>query len=455
MNLYLHSEVIFLAEEYLKSGEAAELLHITVMTLARWEKNGKLVPHHIDAKNGYKYYTRKQIHDFNKMRYQEKNVEEQITSTFVETTVTISMEEKKSIENAESVNVPNVVNASEISALESKAPQMTAEEVESQAVVAQYHYFSTAKPIRKLTKMFFDEMTHVPLGKTGYVEVTLISGDVEKPTMERPTLLDLSLIEGVVSLKKAGNKAFSVSQLLRHINGNSRNGCTDEKIAEATRRLRKMMEWRIRIDARPEFEHYKKLPSEIVEKAVFEGHLLNILYLETTNKRGEKNVMFGFPINECFEIPKDKSVAITHEVYSETIGKLTCFPTEMLNIAGVKKTDQNKIIANYLLQKIQGIKNNKRDINSIKFETLQKDCEFQDFSKQRMYKIRETIVKMLEYWKAQGHIKDYKMIKEKSGAYHGIEIEVAEAKKKDVRNGTGRGNKVHTRKSANVSDTNW
>ena len=447
MSIYLHLEVIILAEEYLKSGEAAELLHVTEITLRRWGNSGKLIPHHVDPKNGYKYYTRKQIHEFNQTRYNEKNVDEQIIR------VATSDVKNKADESTGNGKLPSVVNVTEVSS-ETKTVQITTEEVESQAVVAKYHYFSTAKPVRRLTKMFFDEITHVPLGRTGYVEVTLISGDFEKPTTERPTLLDLSLIEGVVSLKKAGNKAFSVSQLLRHVNGNSRNGCTDEKIAEATKRLRKMMEWRIKIDARPEFEHYKKLPSDVVEKAVFEGHLLDIIYLETTNKRGEKNVVFGFPINECFEIPKNKSVAITHEVYSEVIGKLTCFPTGLLNVAGVKMTDQNKIIANYLLQRIQGIKNNWRGIHGILFETLQKDCEIQNFSKQRMYKIREVIVKMLEYWKSQGHIKDYKLIKDKSGTYHSIDIEVSEVKKKNARTGTGRGNKVHTRKSASVSDTN-
>ena len=48
-----------------------------------------------------------------------------------------------------------------------------------------------------------------------------------------------------------------------------------------------------------------------------------------------------------------------------------------------------------------------------------------------------------------------KLVKEKSGVYRSIEIEVSEEKKKkNVRNGTGRSNKVHTRKSANVPNTN-
>lgn len=196
-----------------------------------------------------------------------------------------------------------------------------------------------------------------------------------------------------------------------------------------------MMEWSIRIDARPEFQHYKNLSSDVVEKAVFEGHLLDIIYLETTNWRGEKNVLFGFPINDCFKMPEDKNVAVTHESYSEPIGKLTCFQTDLLDIKGVRKTHQNNLIANYLLQRIQGMKNKrnkKLGIDSILFETLQKDCRLENSSKQQMYSIRETIMKMLEHWKEKGHIKDYKLIKGKGGVYHSIEIELPEAKKKMV-----------------------
>ena len=439
-----------MANEYLKSGEAVKILHVSEITLRRWEKSGKLVPHHVDTANGYKYYTRQQLYDFNKIRYKEINNTENIESELPTS--------QNVIENESDVsNSPDNVIDVEVSDSSQQIEHLTvdAEEVENRSIPAEYHFFSTAKPVRKLTQICINEMVTVPLGKTGYVEVTLISGDVENPKKEHPTLLDLALIEGVVSLKKAGNKIFSVSQLLRHLNGNSRNGCTDEHIAEATKRLHKMMEWRIRIDARPEFQHYKKLSSNVISKAVFEGHLLNIVYLETTNWRGEKNVLFGFPINECFKIPTDKSVAITHEAYSETIGKLTCFPTKLLDVKGVKKTNQNKIIANYLLQRIQGLKNNKRGIHSILFETLQKDCELEKCTKQQMYNIREGIIKMLEHWKVQGHIKDYKLVKEKNGVYRSIEIEVLEEKKKkNVRNGTGRSNKVHTRKSANVPNTN-
>ena len=445
--------MIILADEYLKSGEAAKILHITVMTLSRWEKNGKLIPHHVDTANGYKYYTRQQLYDFNKMRYEKSNnTEELSTSQNV-------IENKSDVSNS----TDDVIDV-EVSDSSKQIEPLTvdAEEVENRFIPAKYHYFSTAKPVRKLTQICLNEMVRIPVGKTGYVDITLlpdtkiklVSGDVFKPTIEHPTLFDLALIEGVISLKKAGNKVFSVSQLLRHLNGNSRNGCTDEKMAEVTERLRNMMGWRIVIDAREEFQYYKKLPSKTL--AYMEGHLLDIVYLKTTtNVRGVYNEFFGFPVNGCFEIPKDKNVAITHEAYSETIGKLTCFPTKLLDVKGVKKTNQNKIIANYLLQRIQGLKNNKRGIHSILFETLQKDCELEKCTKQQMYNIREGIIKMLEHWKVQGHIKDYKLVKEKSGVYRSIEIEVSEEKKKkNVRNGTGRSNKVHTRKSANVPNTN-
>ena len=417
-------------EKFLKSGEAAELLHITEVTLRRWERSGKLVPHH-KSESGYKYYTRQQIHDFNKVRHNEldENEIEKVPETPKQETMT--GEDENSVQPN---NTNEVENFSPVDVEENIGDydnQLIT--IENRAVTAEYHYFSTAKVVKKLTEIGVNEMVRIPMGRAGYVTVTLISGDVENPKEEHPTLLDVALIEGVVSLKKAGNKVFSVSQLLRHLNGNSRNGCTDEKIVEVTKRLRKMMEWRIRIDARPEFQHYKNLSSDVVEKAVFEGHLLDIIYLETTNWRGEKNVLFGFPINDCFKMPEDKNVAVTHESYSEPIGKLTCFQTDLLDIKGVRKTHQNNLIANYLLQRIQGMKNKrnkKLGIDSILFETLQKDCRLENSSKQQMYSIRETIVKMLEHWKDKGHIKDYKLIKGKGGVYHSIEIELPEAKKK-------------------------
>lgn len=448
-----------MAEEYLKSGEAAKILHVSLMTLTRWEKSGKLVPHHVDTKNGYKYYTREQLYDLNFERHAgvcEHNIEKLPEMEIAESEVAESevTEEK----NLESENVTEEI-------LETVQPDgeiiVDIDEVEKNAIPAKYHYFSTAKLIRELPKLCLNRTKRIPLGKTGHVDIALlqdidvklISGDFRNPTIEHPTMLDLALIEGVVSLKKAGNKVFSVAQLLRHLNGNSRNGCTDEKMAEITKRLRTMMGWRIAIDASEEFKHYKKLPKGT--PTYIEGHLLDIVFLKTTtNERGVYNEVFGFPVNGCFEIFKDKNVAVTHESYSEPIGRLTCYQTEWLNIKGVRKTNQNNLIANYLLQKIQGIKNNKRGINSILFETLRKDCYLEECSKQQMYAIRETIVKMLEFWKSSGHIKDYKFTKEKGGAYHSIEIEVDEVKKKDARTGTGRGNKIHSRKSASVSDTN-
>lgn len=446
-----------MAEEYIKSGEAAKILHVSEMTLRRWEKSGKLVPHHVDTKNGYKYYTREQLYDFNMARHDgtsEYKLEKLSETEIVEPEVA----EEEILESNSTVE-----EVSETSGTVQPDGEIVVdiEEVEKNAIPAKYHYFSTAKPIRELTKLCLNQVKSIPLGKTGHVDmalfpdidVKLISGDFRNPTVEHPTLLDLALIEGVVSLKKAGNKVFSVAQLLRHLNGNSRNGCTDEKMAEITQRLRTMMGWRIAIDASEEFKHYKKLPKGT--PTYMEGHLLDIVFLKTTtNERGVYNEVFGFPVNGCFEILKDKNVAITHESYSDPIGRLTCYQTEMLNIKGVRKTHQNNLIANYLLQKIQGIKNNRRGINSILFETLREECHLAECSKQQMYTIRETIVKMLEYWKSQGHIKNYKLIKDKSGTYHSIEIEVDGVKKKDARNGTGRGNKVHTRKSASVPDTN-
>lgn len=213
-------------EKFLKSGEAAELLHITEVTLRRWEKSGKLVPHH-KSESGYKYYTRQQIHDFNKMRHNEldENEVKKVPETPKQETVIGEDENSVQFDNTNEVTVENFLPADVEKNIGDYDNQLIA--IENRAVTAEYHYFSTAKVVKKLTEIGVNEMVRIPMGRAGYVIVTLISGDVENPKEEHPTLLDVALIEGVVSLKKAGNKVFSVSQLLRHLNGNSRNGCTD------------------------------------------------------------------------------------------------------------------------------------------------------------------------------------------------------------------------------------
>ena len=170
-----------LAEKFIKSGEAKKILHVGETTLRNWEKSGKLIPHHVDPQNGYKYYSREQIHEFNISRYNGQKIDENLSIIKPE----ISEKQEVLKEN----NISNEILTGDIKFSEitsdnsemTKTSTISVEEVESKAIVAKYHYFSTAKPIRRLTQICVNEMVHIPLGKTGYVEVTLISGDVENP----------------------------------------------------------------------------------------------------------------------------------------------------------------------------------------------------------------------------------------------------------------------------------
>ena len=51
-------------KNFLTSGEVAKIIGISEGTLRNWNKNGKLIPHHINPINGYKYYTEIQIQQF-------------------------------------------------------------------------------------------------------------------------------------------------------------------------------------------------------------------------------------------------------------------------------------------------------------------------------------------------------------------------------------------------------
>ena len=50
-------------DKYYKTGDFARMIGITSVTLRKWEKQGKLEPHH-KSPTGYRYYSEQQLHDY-------------------------------------------------------------------------------------------------------------------------------------------------------------------------------------------------------------------------------------------------------------------------------------------------------------------------------------------------------------------------------------------------------
>ena len=437
-------------EKRLTAPQAAKMLNISSETLRNWGRKGILKPHYV-APSGYRYYTEEQINNFLESYYGNYDKAQAVEQTNNEITEIVENVNGEIIESS-SANVSKDVSLV-------PAGQM-------KAITANYHYYSTAKPIRRLKEIYLNEWTRIEVGKTGYVDIKiwldknmqikLMPTPLNTPEHElHPTDFDIFIIESVRSLKLAGNEEFTAAQLVRHMHGNSVGGISNEEIKRVEERLITMMTWFIRIEMSEEFSHYPKIPEKLKGVTAIQGHLLDLIVLERKDKNNKTRIYFGLPLNAArYEIPKEKDVAVTHESYSKTIGKESCYDTKLLDVPGLKKTEEALLLTNYIVQQIQGLKGNRKGINTILFERIEKECGMENYTAKKKCKMRETLLKVMENCKEQGKIKKYEVIKQ-GNKYHSLKIEwEGEKKKKNERNGTGRGNKIYTRKSRSLSNAN-
>lgn len=433
-------------QEYITSSQAAKILGITSRTLGNWDKQGILKPHHV-ALNGYRYYTEEQIYGFLEGYYNKPEKAQAVEIEILENT------------NGEIIELP----LQEMDTTENIEGQPR----QSKAIVAKNHYFSTSKLVRKLKEIALNEKVKVNLGKAGYVmvkmwrdkemqekmmngfQVKIMPTAFNTPEYEiRLTEEDVFIMESVFSLKKAGNKEFTAAQLVKHMHGNGTGGISDEEIKAIEDRVRLMMTWFIRIEVTEEFKHYKNLPKEAREIKAIQGHLLDTVILERQDERGETRISFGFPINGCFGIPEEQDVSAILETYAKATKQMTCFPTSLLSMPGIRKSRTMRILMNYIVKKIQGLKGNKKGIDKILFTTIEKDLYMEDYPAKKKSIMRKFMVTIVENCKEQGLISDYEVIRE-GNKYESIKIkwEGQVKKKKNVGTGTRGSNKVRTRTS--------
>lgn len=457
-------------KKFWKSGKAAKFLEISQDTLDRLEKSGKLMPHH-KSLSGYKYYTREQLVEFLEARDQniateEKEAEELTTSVSEEDLEEIKREEeeKHRIERLKKEGITilrkNVVPVfPEDTSEETKASDIDKEEKtrerQTKPIPAEYHFFSTSKLVRNLKNIYLNEWARIELGRTGNVELIMwLDKEMQMKIMPtafntpkhelHPTDYDLFIIESVKSLKNAGNKEFTAAQLVKHMHGNSEGGISDDEIKFVEDRIKTMMTWFIRIEFSEQLKHYPNLPEELKDFKAIQGHLLDTVLLERWGENGTTRISFGFPINGCFGIPDDKDVAVILEKYSESTKQLTCFPAWLLNMNQMRMSRQVRILTNCLVKKIQGLKGNKKGINTIVLSTFEAEFGMTRYSPKQQSNMRKYMVTIVQNCKEKGLIKDYELITE-GAKVKSIKISwEGESKKKNVRNGTRRGNKVRS-----------
>lgn len=96
-------------------GETASLLGVTIATLRYYEKIGLLLPHYIDPKTGYRYYTFNQFHYIDRTKYLQgfgiplKDIKEIINSGSVDKLLPFLKQQKQNYE-LELKKIENTIN---------------------------------------------------------------------------------------------------------------------------------------------------------------------------------------------------------------------------------------------------------------------------------------------------------------------------------------------------------
>lgn len=184
-------------------------------------------------------------------------------------------------------------------------------------------------------------------------------------------------------MKKAGNKEFTAAQLVKHMHGNTSGNISDAEIKEVEDRIRTMMTWTVQITASDDFLRiYKNLPKKI------QGHLLDTVILERKDN-SKTRMSCGLPINGSFGIPDDKDVAIILETFAESLRQLTCFPTSLLNINMTRQSRDIRVLTNCLVKKIQGLKANRRGIDTLLFSTFEENFGMGGYSPNKRSRLRQ------------------------------------------------------------------
>lgn len=242
--------------------------------------------------------------------------------------------------------------------------------------------------------------TRLSVGRSGkdVVEISaLMKYDDKNITLiGRPlTDFDKTVHDGAAALYAAGNSTFTIYDLYRACNGDT------EKMEEATlapyvESLETSRTRLLRIDATDQINAYYKGK---VKKVVYENYFLPLKAVDITFSNGARVKGYAFldapPLYE----------------YSSNIKQIVAAPIGLLRASkSVRNTPETATITNYLIKRIDGIKNPKNPLQpKIAYDAIFEAAgiDTSRLDRTQLKRKRDIVKAKLDYFKLQGFIKDY------------------------------------------------
>jgi hypothetical protein len=267
--------------------------------------------------------------------------------------------------------------------------------------------------------------------KNASVTVALKS-DADIRLSQNITQYDAAVMDSVYSLYENGCQFFSPEMVARMISGNLKGRVSAQKIGSVTRSINKLRHIDITIDMTDEYlKTGRSLDPDV--RITQKSYLLPVdeygAVIPDNGKTTKSKKMICKDADgneETIEIVAGyqfikKPVLYT---YAEQNGEIERFPTKLLDAPAISDTDENTAIKWYLIRRIGMLKKakNKAGLKDIiYYDQEEKQGAFSDLWydekaysnwRDKRAKIHRAIVDVLEAYKEESYIKDYKPLLE-------------------------------------------
>lgn len=226
-------------------------------------------------------------------------------------------------------------------------------------------------------------------------------------TDKKFTAYDRAVHNAICSIYEAGNRLFTPDQVYRCMNGlDDQQYVSPQAVGAITKSIDKSRRIHVKVDCTKEAQAYNKK----AEKMIMDGYILAATRINV--KAGGKEVT-GYELN-------NKPILYR---YAQMTKQIITVPSKLLNTKDViKSTPDVIVIREYLIRRIEGMKNEKNNLkNQIAFEKVYIELDQPNPIKQKAQKIRETIDILLKKFKNEKYIKGHEFYKE-GKSFKGVKI---------------------------------
>lgn len=230
------------------------------------------------------------------------------------------------------------------------------------------------------------------------------------------TLMDEAVHEAVYSLYKCGNKYITDRQIYFAFSGKELKGGIPLKVQKQIQcSMKRLSSIWASVDATEEWQKHFQKKGESIKKFKFSDQILHwqSVTLETSN--GETVVAYHILCEPCLF------------TFANATNRIAHFDFNLLNVSGVVNTVENIKLKNYIIKRIERMKQSERMTPSILLTTMYSlmECETEK-SKRTMRKNAETI---LDYLVRIGYINGWNIDNGLRNVVRAYKIELSKKRK--------------------------